>query len=219
VNNDGDDTAYGARWHWDGAQHDYNAPLKSPSADVAAQQGYSAGRAQSPKQATWVNPATPGSSKLEFGQGRPMAKDASGAGTNFSKGETSQEGALTVRSRLFFDGTVAGSASVDDLSRLTDAREKGRIGILGSALSYAGSYGRVTSESMGRDLNPLGRGDGRAYGTMWRVATLTPPWGANCRTEHDYHVNGAVKLVQVYDAGVIAESAVGSTLSCTRKLS
>jgi hypothetical protein len=123
-----DDTAYGARWHWAGAAYEYAAPLKSPSADEAAQQGYSVGRAQSPKQATWVDPATPGSSKLEFGQGRPMSKDAAGAGLSFSAGETSTEGALTVSSRLFFDGTVAGSASVDDLSRLTDAREKGRAG-------------------------------------------------------------------------------------------
>jgi hypothetical protein len=36
---------------------------------------------------------------------------AAGAGLSFSAGETSQEGALTVRSRLFFDGTVAGGAT------------------------------------------------------------------------------------------------------------
>ncbi len=104
-----------------------------------------------------------GDDKLLYGQGRPMAKDATGGGLDFAEGLTSTEGAVTVESRLFFDGTVASSGSVNDLSRLTDAREKGRIGILGSALSYAGSYARVTSESIGRDLNPLGRGDGSAY--------------------------------------------------------
>ena len=48
------------------------------------------------------------------------------------------------------------------MSRATDAREKDRIGIFGTGLSYAGSYGRVTSESIGRDLNPLGRGKGQS---------------------------------------------------------
>jgi hypothetical protein len=58
---------------------------------------------------------------------------------------------------------AAAGGTANDLSRLTDAREKGRIGIFGSALSYAGAYGRVTSESLGRDLNPLGRGNGGSY--------------------------------------------------------
>jgi hypothetical protein len=125
------------------------------------------GRQQSPKQGTWINPTTAGDAKLEYGQGRPMSKDAANlAGAQFSVGEASVDaatGTVTVASRLFYHGTVAGGGSANDLSRLTDAREKGRIGILGSALSYAGLAGRVTSESIGRDLNPLGRGDGRAY--------------------------------------------------------
>ena len=55
------------------------------------------------------------------------------------------------------------------------AREKGRIGILGSGLSYAGSYSRVTSETIGRDLNPLGRGDGYAYtGGQLNLGRITP---------------------------------------------
>ena len=47
------------------------------------------------------------------------------------------------------------------INRATDAREKGRIGITGTGFSYSGASGRVTSETLGRDLNPLGRGDGR----------------------------------------------------------
>jgi len=57
------------------------------------------------------------------------------------------------------DGTVSSS----DMDRVTDSREKGRIGIFGTTQSYAGSSGRVTHELIGRDLNPLGRGDGNAY--------------------------------------------------------
>lgn len=57
-----------------------------------------------------------------------------------------------------FEGTVSST----DMSRATDGREKDRIGIFGTGLSYAGSYARVTSESIGRDLNPLGRGAGQA---------------------------------------------------------
>jgi hypothetical protein len=51
-------------------------------------------------------------------------------------------------------------------ARATDAREKGRIGITGTAYAYAGASGRVTSEALGRDLNPLGRGDGQAVVTI-----------------------------------------------------
>ena len=57
----------------------------------------------------------------------------------------------------------------------TDAREKGRIGILGSALAYAGSSPRITSEKIGRDVNPLGRGDGMAYvGGMVNLGDIAP---------------------------------------------
>src|SRR5690606_18561755 len=87
-----------------------------------------------------------------------------------------------VNSRLFFEGTVTAT----DMSRATNAASarpaeaclqrsarplsagakwqlnKGRIGITGSSQAYGGSNGRVTSESIGRDVNPLGRGGGAA---------------------------------------------------------
>jgi hypothetical protein len=76
-----------------------------------------------------------------------------------------------VESRLMFEGTVTAT----DMSRATDAREKDRLGIFGTGLSYAGSYGRVTSESIGRDLNPLGRGRGQALvGGMQRAGGISP---------------------------------------------
>lgn len=49
------------------------------------------------------------------------------------------------------------------MDRTADTRERGRIGIFGTMQSYAGSSGCVTHELIGRDLNPLGRGDGNAY--------------------------------------------------------
>ena len=94
-----------------------------------------------------------------------MAKDAGGSGANWYQGTLSaaqNANQNQVESRLFFTGTTGMSGGLD-LSRSTDAREKGRLGLFGTAESYAGSYGRVTSESIGRDLNPLGRGDGGAY--------------------------------------------------------
>jgi hypothetical protein len=161
------------------------APLFSPNADTAGQKGYNVARAQSPQQATWATPTTAGDNKLLYGQGRPMAKSASGAGADMSSGTLSKDqgsSSVQVSSRLFFDGTVAGGGTANDLSRLTDAREKGRIGILGSALSYAGSYGRVTSELLGCDLNPLGRGDGGSYVAgglnLGRIAPRLP-WNAS----------------------------------------
>lgn len=33
-------SSYGAVWHWAGAQHEHQAPLKSPNADTASQQGF-----------------------------------------------------------------------------------------------------------------------------------------------------------------------------------
>lgn len=70
-----------------------------------------------------------------------------------------------------FEGTVTAT----DMSRATDAREKDRIGIFGTGFSYAGSYGRVTSESIGRDLNPLGRGAGQALvGGMQQLGRILP---------------------------------------------
>ena len=94
-----------------------------------------------------------------------MAKDAGGSGASWYQGTLSaaqNANQNIVESRLFFTGTTGMSGGLD-LSRSTDAREKGRVGLFGTAESYAGSYGRVTSESVGRDLNPLGRGDGMAY--------------------------------------------------------
>ena len=130
----------------------------------------------SPQRRTFLAPTSEGDKKHLYGQGKPMAKDASGDGADFSTGEASVAddgggGTVQVESRLFFDGTVAPT----DMSRATDAREKGRIGILGSGLSYAGSYSRVTSETIGRDLNPLGRGDGNAYvGGQLNLGRITP---------------------------------------------
>ncbi|MBN2082524.1 hypothetical protein JW859_10015, partial [bacterium] len=108
------------------------------------------------------------------GQGKPMPKDASGAGTNWGTGIQSDDpaGVLNpLNSRLDFDGTVQPT----DLDRATDAREKGRIGIFGSALSYAGSSPRITSEPIGRDINPLGRGSGMALvGGELNLGRITP---------------------------------------------
>ncbi len=117
---------------------------------------------------------TEGDKRNLFGQGRPMAKDSSGSGSAWATGTTSQRTGATgypVESRLMFEGTVSST----DMSRATDAREKDRIGIFGSGLLYAGSYGRVTSESIGRDLNPLGRGAGQALvGGIQQLGNLCP---------------------------------------------
>ena len=118
-----------------------------------------------------------------YGTGRDLSYtfDAMGHMTAVSEADDGGGGTVQVESRLFFDGTVAPT----DMSRATDAREKGsenvtsanwlqpilwysycmggtlllfcssRCGILGSGLSYAGSYSRVTSETIGRDLNPV----------------------------------------------------------------
>ena len=109
-----------------------------------------------------------------LGQGKALAKDSSGSGANWCTGIASDDpnGVLNpLASRLDFDGTVTAT----DLDRATDAREKGRIGILGSALAYAGSSPRITSEKIGRDVNPLGRGDGMAYvGGMVNLGDIAP---------------------------------------------
>ena len=162
VQNTDGSSSYGGTWHWAGASYSYNAPVKSPNADTASQDAYNLANAKTPQRRTWQSPTSAGDERNLYGQGKPMAKDSSGAGLDWSEGITSDTPdatVLTLESRLDFDGTVAPT----DLSRATDAREKGRIGIFGSQLSYAGSSGRVTSEPLGRDLNPLGRGDGGAY--------------------------------------------------------
>jgi hypothetical protein len=80
-------------------------------------------------------------------------------------------GQKNLESRLFFEGTVTAT----DMDRATDTREKGRIGITGSAQAYGGSNGRVTSEAIGRDINPLGRGGGAALvGGMMNQGILAP---------------------------------------------
>jgi hypothetical protein len=167
--------------------HSHMGPLYSPNADATpSQKAYNvaAGGADesggggaggmTPQKRTFINPTTEGNQRHEFSQARPMAKDSSGSGANWAMGITSQRTGATgypVESRLMFEGTVSST----DMSLATDAREKQRIGVFGTDLSYAGSYGRVTSESIGRDLNPLGRGAGQALvggevalGSLWR---------------------------------------------------
>ena len=172
-----DGQSFGARWHWAGAQQDHGAPLKSPNPDTASQSAYNysvggsdvagggGAGGMSPQRRTFVSPTTEGDQRHLFGQGRPMAKDAGGSGASWYQGTLSaaqNANQNIVESRLFFTGTTGMSGGLD-LSRATDVREKGRVGLFGTAESYAGAYGRVTSESIGRDLNPLGRGDGQAY--------------------------------------------------------
>ena len=153
---------YGAVWHWAGVNVPESPVLRSPNADTASQVGYNQTDYVAPQRRTYLSPTSAGDERNLYGQGKPMAKDSSGGGLDWSTGiesESPDSVTVTLESRLDFDGTVAPT----DLSRATDAREKGRIGIFGSQLSYAGSSGRVTSEPLGRDLNPLGRGDGGAY--------------------------------------------------------
>ena len=153
---------YGAVWHWAGVNVPESPVLRSPNADTASQVGYNQTDYVAPQRRTYLSPTSAGDERNLYGQGKPMAKDSSGGGLNWYEGiksDTPDAQVLTLESRLDFDGTVAPT----DLSRATDAREKGRIGIFGSQLSYAGSSARVTSEPLGRDLNPLGRGDGGAY--------------------------------------------------------
>jgi YD repeat-containing protein len=159
---------YGEVWHWAGndPMPETAHPLKSPNADTASTSAYNHGDNTTPQRRTFVNPTpTEGDERNLWGQGRPMAKDSSGSGANWDNGTVSQPSGVgfpPVESRLMFEGTVTTA-----LGRATDAREKGRIGIFGTGLSYAGSSGRVTSETLGRDINPLGRGDGMAYVAGW----------------------------------------------------
>ena len=156
-------TIYGNVWIWAGAQNSHGMPLQSPNPDTASQKAYNFAATNAPGRKSFLVTSTTEGDKREFyAQGRPMAKDSSGSGSNWSTGIKSDPqgmGQGTVESRFFFQGTVVAT----DMSRATDPREKGRMGIFGISESYAGSTGRVTSESLGRDLNPLGRGDGTAY--------------------------------------------------------
>ena len=159
-------SAYGVRWHWAGAQNDHGAPLRAPNSDTGSKTAYNiavGGGAGDPQRFSYdCTTITATDKRLLFAQGRPMAKDSSGSGSAWATGTMSDKQTptqSTVESRLFFTGTVAST----DMSRATDKREKDRMGVFGTSNSYAGSYGRVTSEPIGRDLNPLGRGDGQAY--------------------------------------------------------
>src|SRR5690606_38396132 len=129
-NFDGSST-YGDEWRWAGAQQSHNSPLKSPNADTASQTGYNIANDKSPQRRTYLNPTTQGNQRDLYGQGKPQAKDSSGGGANWNQGVSSEPinvSLASVESRLFFEGTVSAS----DMSRATDTREKGRIGITGS---------------------------------------------------------------------------------------
>src|SRR5690606_31324801 len=134
---------------------------------------------KTPQRRTYLNPTTEGNQRNMYGQGKPQAKNSSGNGANWDTGIASEPSISTpydVKSRLFFEGTVTAT----DMSRATDTREKGRIGITGSSQAYGGSNGRVTSEAIGRDINPLGRGGGAALvGGMMNLGNLTPALPGN----------------------------------------
>ena len=169
-----DGSNYGAVWHWAGAEDELAAPLRSPNPDTASQSAYNHANGFTPQRRSFISPATEGDKRQLYGQGRPEAKDSAGSGANWYLGTKSDRQVILqpdVESRLFFEGTVTAT----DMSRATDAREGLRAGIFGASNSYAGSSGRVVSESIGRDLNPLGRGDGMAYlGGQLRSGWLAP---------------------------------------------
>ncbi|UNM08208.1 MAG: RHS repeat protein [Planctomycetales bacterium] len=172
-NYDGSST-YGDQWRWAGAQNAHKSPLHSPNSDTASQTGYNLANDKTPQRRTFLSPTTEGDQRNLYGQGKPQAKDSSGSGANWYVGTTSQPQTAqmaSIESRLFFEGTVTAT----DMDRATDTREKGRLGITGSAQSYGGSNGRVTSEAIGRDINPLGRGNGSALvGGMMNMGMLAP---------------------------------------------
>ncbi|UNM07828.1 MAG: RHS repeat protein [Planctomycetales bacterium] len=160
-NFDGSST-YGTEWRWAGSLNAWQAALRSPNADSSSQNGYNLSNNATPQRRSFLSPTSEGDQRHLYGQGKPQAKDSTGGGANWYLGVSSEPTTAnhaTVESRLFFQGTVTAT----DMSRATDAREDGRIGITGSSQAYAGSYGRVTSEPLGRDINPMGRGDGKAY--------------------------------------------------------
>jgi hypothetical protein len=115
-------------------------------------------------------------------------------------------GGGSVESRFFFEGTVSGGAggwTSGALGTATDAREASRIGIFGTSNSYGGSYGRVSNEAIGRDLNPLGRGDGEAYvagsGNLYSIAPRLPLTeamrgsGNSANNQSDWSSGGSTK--------------------------
>jgi YD repeat-containing protein len=157
--------ARGTRWVWAGAQNAGYGNLFGPNSDTASQNAYTINAAEAmrganiPNRRTFINPSTEGDKRELWGQGRPMGKDSVAAWSTGTVSQAANNHMNPVTSRLVFEGTVSST----DYSRITDMREKGRIGIFGTGFSYAGASGRVTSETLGRDLNPLGRGDGMAY--------------------------------------------------------
>jgi YD repeat-containing protein len=167
-------SSYGDQWRWAGSQNAHNSPLHSPNADTASQTGYNIANDKTPQRRSFLSPTSEGDQRNLYGQGKPQAKDSTGGGANWYVGVISQPQTAqmaNVESRLFFEGTVTAT----DMDRATDTREKGRIGITGSAQAYGGSNGRVTSEAIGRDINPLGRGGGAALvGGMMNVGMLAP---------------------------------------------
>jgi hypothetical protein len=71
---------------------------------------------------------------LTGGGKRVKSFDGTDHGANWATGTQSQP---TVTSPLFFEGAVSST----DMNRVTDAREKQRIGIFSTVFSYAGSHG------------------------------------------------------------------------------
>ncbi|MBN2082526.1 hypothetical protein JW859_10025 [bacterium] len=201
-NYDGSST-YGERWHWSCDSHMHNSPLRSPNPDTSSQTGFNISNTVTPQRHTFIDPSSEGDERHLYGQGKPMPKDASGAGTYWGTGIQSDDPAGVLNplsSRLNFDGTVAPT----DMDRATDIRDKAQIGILGSALSYRGSDGRVSSETIGRDINPMGRGDGTFYAAgdlrftglypSLRAISALPSLGNTVNGGRDYSVGNFTPL-------------------------
>ena len=93
------------------------------------------GDAGDPQRRTFINPTTQGDSREFFGQGRPMGKDSN---TAWATGTVSAQQNIhtnPVTSHLAFEGTITST----DNSRVTDAREKGRVGDCSDIRSFRDS--------------------------------------------------------------------------------
>jgi len=77
-----------------------------------------------------------------------------------------------------------------DMSRASDSREAQRMGIFGTSNSYGGSYGRVTNEALGRDINPLGRGGGGSWRSFSRFMDCVCDWERNLGTIQHVEAGG-----------------------------
>jgi hypothetical protein len=196
-NTDGAGT-YGYHWHWAGAMFSGSSPLKGPNADTASQNGYNAAPLMgggNPQRRTFLTPTTEGDKRELWGQGRPQAKDSV---ASWATGKISVAPTMTVvpniESRFEFTGTVTAT----DMSRATDVRENGKVGIFGSALGYKGSSGRVENEAIGRSINPMGAGDGRLYAggnlKFSGVAPSLPGWPPNRRNGNGVNGNDMVPV-------------------------